>query len=97
AGTAHSLAPVVALPVPPVLDDLVARTEEAVYRGKSLVALWIGDARIRAPREGAALIQAEALEKFRGMLRPGDILLERRNWYLSNAFLPGFWPHSALY
>lgn len=67
------------------------------YRASSAVSVLIGDARIREPRAGAALITPANLAALRPRLRPGDILIERRNWYLSNAFLPGFWPHSALY
>lgn len=57
----------------------------------------MGDAKIRAPRGGASLITPELLDRLRPLLQPGDILIERRNWYLSNAFLPGYWPHAALY
>jgi hypothetical protein len=65
-----------------------------MYAAQSILAEWIGDTRIanRPP-----LISTEQIEAMEPQLKPGDILLERRNWYLSNAFLPGFWPHAALY
>jgi hypothetical protein len=67
------------------------------YRASARVSSLVGDARLRAPRQGRALVSSEQLAELRGKLRPGDILIERRNWYLSNAFLPGYWPHAALY
>lgn len=65
-----------------------------MYAGQSILAEWIGDTRVA---QRPPVIHAEQIESMESRLRPGDILLERRNWYLSNAFLPGFWPHAALY
>ncbi len=59
------------------------------------VAEWFGDTRVvDADRR---LISDAQLEDFGDALRPGDVIVERRNWYLSNVGLPGFWPHAALY
>jgi hypothetical protein len=64
------------------------------YVAQSMVASWIGDIHIVKQKPLITIAQIESIES---ELRPGDILLERRNWCLSNAFLPGFWPHAALY
>lgn len=58
------------------------------------VSEQMGD--IRTTRR-ANLITGEQAHSVRPQLEPGDIMLERRNWYLSNVGLPGFWPHTALY
>lgn len=59
------------------------------------MAAWAGDTRLaKADRR---LISDAQLAEFKTKLEPGDIILERRNWYLSNIGLPGFWPHAALF
>jgi len=79
------------------LTHTIKLGEEGIYKVSAVVSTWIGDARVRQRPGDGGLISEEQVEDLRGRLQPGDILIERRNWYLSNAFLPGFWPHSALY
>lgn len=78
-------------------SDLRNFFDGSYYRASAAISTIVGDARLRAPRDGTALVTPELLDRLRPLLRPGDVLIERRNWYLSNAFLPGYWPHAALY
>ncbi|MCC5021874.1 MAG: hypothetical protein J6386_04770 [Candidatus Synoicihabitans palmerolidicus] len=59
------------------------------YRASAAISTLIGDAKIRAPRDGQALVTPALWARLRPLLQPGDILIERRNWYLSNALSAG--------
>lgn len=59
------------------------------------VSEWMGDTRVA--QGDRFLVAPDQISGLAGRLQPGDILLERREWYLSNIGLPGFWPHAALY
>ncbi len=57
-------------------------------------AEWMGDTRVH---RHTMLITAEQVREAIVRSEPGDVIVERRNWYLSNIGLPGFWPHAALW
>jgi len=42
-------------------------------------------------------VTAEVIAKLKTQLRPGDVFVTRHDDAMSNLFLPGFWPHGALY
>lgn len=83
---------------PEDIEDVATEAAETVvsawYPAQTFIARAIGHANTssRAP-----YITAETIERTRRLVRPGDLVLERCDFYLSNAFLPGWWGHAALY
>ena len=52
---------------------------------------------IKILRRNKYLISKNQIEQMKTKLLPGDIILERREWYLTNVGIPGFWTHAAIY
>lgn len=77
------------------LELLRRSVRRAWYPAQSAVAEWMGDTRVR--RAGWYLIDEAQQEQMDPSLQPGDVMLSRKNWYVSNVGLPGFWPHAILY
>jgi hypothetical protein len=49
------------------------------------------------PRGAPKRVTADLLEGVLAEARPGDVFVTRHDDALSNLFLPGFWPHAALF
>ena len=80
------------------ISNAVRNGVNSYLKIQRIVATEIGDFRIKNTDEVKNHhISKQDVEKFHQQLQPGDILIERRDWYSSNAFLPGYWPHGALY
>lgn len=77
------------------LDVIKSMLFERWFPLQKSMAEWAGDTRVA--KLDRRLISDAQLAELKTKLEPGDIILERRNWYLSNIGLPGFWPHAALY
>ena len=42
-------------------------------------------------------LPADIAETVQRMIRPGDVLINRKDHAITNYFLPGYWPHAAVY
>ncbi|MBL8922664.1 MAG: protein tyrosine phosphatase [Myxococcaceae bacterium] len=77
-------------------DLMKDSTMHAVFPVQKSFAEWMGDTRVA--RNGKPLITRDFVEKsVLPKLQPGDVMVTRQNWFLSNIGLPGFWPHGLLY
>ena len=77
-------------------DIIKEKTGDIWFVGQKKVATMMGDTRVRR-RIGEYLITPAQQKEMDKSLEPGDIMISRKNWHLSNAGLPGFWPHAILY
>ena len=72
--------------------DLLGR---ALYGLQKCVSSLIADRYVKSGHKPALPPQiAAALEE---QLRPGDVIVVRKEHAFTNYFLPGYWPHAALY
>jgi permuted papain-like amidase YaeF/Yiix C92 family enzyme len=60
-------------------------------------ALGRGMARVYTRPRHAPSLPREIRAKFMELLRPGDVLVVRKEFAATNYFLPGYWPHAALF
>lgn len=66
-----------------------------VYPLKSSFFAWAGDTKILASSPNT--ISSIELSRMRKLMKPGDIFLNRSDYYISNIGIPGFWTHAGLY
>lgn len=69
-----------------VLNNLLSNTVENVGRAASEIQLPL-----------KKRVSLEMREQMLSQLEPGDVLVTRHDTAFTNLFLPGFWPHAALF
>ena len=64
------------------------------YYMAETISTWISNFRYK---DRSPMMNAELLTLFLDQIEPGDLILERRHFYLTNVVLPGYWPHVVMY
>ncbi len=77
-------------------DVVVDTSAHTLFPAQKTFAEWMGDTKVA--RLGKPFITRDDIDTLvLPKLQPGDIIVSRQNWFLSNIGLPGFWPHAELY
>lgn len=77
------------------LKTFKERTYTVLFPIQKNIATKMGETRATLRHDN--FVSVPQIIEMKKEMEPGDILLERRNWYTSNIGIPGFWPHAALY
>jgi hypothetical protein len=69
--------------------------ERALYGLQRIACLMVSDVHTRRGHRPG--LPPDIAAELRGLLQPGDVLVTRKDHVMTNYFLPGYWPHAALY
>ncbi|MFP6678373.1 MAG: YiiX/YebB-like N1pC/P60 family cysteine hydrolase [Pirellulaceae bacterium] len=69
--------------------------QRSMYGLQKLAGLLLAEKYVRLGHEPN--LQEDIRRQLAEILRPGDLLVVRKEFAITNYFLPGYWPHAALY
>lgn len=69
--------------------------DRALYGLQKVACLMVTDRFTRLGHQPS--LPASVAAELRSLLLPGDVIVNRKEFALTNYFLPGYWPHAALY